>query len=176
VFAKIFAALRPGGSFWIADLVEQHDARLQSLVWERYGEYLFGLGGTEYRDTRFLAYVAKEDTPRSVIFQLDLLRSVRLRDGRHPAQERLLCGLRRDQRKRTPDGRGLVRPRPSGVLHYAGLATAVKRRTSSSREPIARTAILAVAIASRRTARSIVLVAEYRLHLALASIALDLQA
>jgi tRNA (cmo5U34)-methyltransferase len=41
----------------------------------RYGEYLAGLRGEAYRDHVF-AYVEKEDTPRPLAFQLDLLRQV----------------------------------------------------------------------------------------------------
>jgi tRNA (cmo5U34)-methyltransferase len=39
----------------------------------RYGEYLTGLKGEAYRNHVF-AYVEKEDTPRPLLFQLDLLR------------------------------------------------------------------------------------------------------
>ena len=41
----------------------------------RYGEYLTGLKDDAYRDHVF-AYVEKEDTPRPLLFQLDLLRQV----------------------------------------------------------------------------------------------------
>jgi tRNA (cmo5U34)-methyltransferase len=75
VFAKLYRALRPGGSLWISDLVEHSDARVQALMWERYGEYLARLKDADYRDHVF-AYVTKEDTPRPLLFQLDLLRHV----------------------------------------------------------------------------------------------------
>jgi tRNA (cmo5U34)-methyltransferase len=75
VFFKIFASLRPGGSAWISDLIEHSDARVQSLMWERYGAYLSQLKDEAYRDHVF-AYVAQEDSPRPLMFQLDLLRSV----------------------------------------------------------------------------------------------------
>ena len=75
VFRKFFAALRPGGSLWISDLVEHSDARIHVMMWARYGEYLAKLKDTAYRDHVF-AYVTKEDSPRSLMFQLDLLRSV----------------------------------------------------------------------------------------------------
>jgi tRNA (cmo5U34)-methyltransferase len=75
VFTKVFRALKPGGSFWIADLIEHSDPRIQSLMWQRYGEYLTSLNGTDYRDKVF-AYIAEEDTPRPLMFQLDLLRQV----------------------------------------------------------------------------------------------------
>jgi hypothetical protein len=47
-----------------------------------------------YRDHVF-AYVEKEDTPRPLLFQLDLLRQVEFFAGRNPPQERMLCRLRR---------------------------------------------------------------------------------
>ena len=74
VFAKIFRALKPGGSFWISDLIEHSSPAVQSLMWERYGEYLTAFKGAEYRDHVF-AYVEQEDTPRPLMFQIDLLRS-----------------------------------------------------------------------------------------------------
>ncbi len=73
VFAKMYGALRPGGSLWISDLIAHTDPRVQALMWERYGEYLAGLKDAAYRDHVF-AYVTKEDTPRPLVFQLDLLR------------------------------------------------------------------------------------------------------
>ena len=41
----------------------------------KYGEFLAQLQGEEYRD-HVLGYIAKEDTPRPLVFQLDLLREV----------------------------------------------------------------------------------------------------
>jgi len=78
VFAKLHASLRPGGSLWIADLIEHTSPAVQSLMWARYGEYLVQLGGEEYRD-KVYAYVEREDTPRPLMFQLDLLREVGFR-------------------------------------------------------------------------------------------------
>lgn len=75
VFAKFFAALKPGGSLWISDLVEHSDPRVQALMWDRYGAYLAQIKNEAYRDQVF-AYIAREDSPRSLMFQLDLLRSV----------------------------------------------------------------------------------------------------
>ena len=75
VFAKCYTALRPGGSLWISDLIEHPTPAIQALMWQRYGEYLAGLKDEAYRDHVF-AYVEKEDTPRSLLFQLDLLRAV----------------------------------------------------------------------------------------------------
>jgi tRNA (cmo5U34)-methyltransferase len=73
VFAALYRALRPGGSVWIFDMVEGAIAAIDKLMRSRYGEYLTKLNGEAYRD-RVLAYVEKEDTPRSLVFQLDLLR------------------------------------------------------------------------------------------------------
>jgi len=73
MFRKLFEALRPGGSVWIWDLVEHDIPGLQAEMWSRYGEYLAGMKGVEYRD-KVLAYVEYEDSPRSVGFQLEQLR------------------------------------------------------------------------------------------------------
>ena len=75
VFAKCYTALRPGGSFWIADLVEHSAPAVQALLWQRYGAYLAGLKDEAYRDHVF-GYIGQEDTPRSRLYQLDLLREV----------------------------------------------------------------------------------------------------
>jgi tRNA (cmo5U34)-methyltransferase len=74
VFHKCYQALRPGGSLWISDLVEHTMAAVQALMWARYGQYLSELRDEAYRDHVF-AYVAREDTPRSLLYQVDLLRA-----------------------------------------------------------------------------------------------------
>jgi len=78
VFAKLFRALKPGGAFWISDLVEHSIVPVQELMWDRYGEYLAGLKDESYRDHVF-DYVQQEDSPRPLLFQLDLLRKVGFR-------------------------------------------------------------------------------------------------
>jgi tRNA (cmo5U34)-methyltransferase len=75
VFAKCYAALRPGGSLWISDLIEHSTPTVQAIMWQRYGAYLVGLKDAAYRDHVF-AYIEKEDSPRSLLYQIDLLRSV----------------------------------------------------------------------------------------------------
>jgi tRNA (cmo5U34)-methyltransferase len=47
-------------------------------MWTRYGDYLTGLKDETYRNQVF-AYIAQEDTPRPLLFQLDLLRQVGFR-------------------------------------------------------------------------------------------------
>ena len=72
VFSNMYRMLKPGGSFWISDLIT-HDAEpLSRLFQQRYSDYLDALGGPEYRK-KVLDYVAYEDTPRSVTYQLGLL-------------------------------------------------------------------------------------------------------
>ena len=78
VFAKCHAALRPGGSFWISDLIDHETAAVRALMWERYGDYLAHLKDEAYRD-HVLAYVEQEDTPRPLLYQVDLLRRVGFR-------------------------------------------------------------------------------------------------
>lgn len=75
VFSKLHEGLKQGGSLWISDLVEHSQGEVQTLMWERYGRYLTQLKDANYRDKVF-AYVAHEDSPRPLLFQIDLLRSV----------------------------------------------------------------------------------------------------
>ncbi len=74
-FRKIYDVLAPGGSVWITDLVFHEDAEVQSMMWDRYGDYLVSIGDADYRDKVF-EYIDVEDSPRSVTYQLDLLRAV----------------------------------------------------------------------------------------------------
>ncbi|HEV2472826.1 MAG TPA: class I SAM-dependent methyltransferase [Chthonomonadales bacterium] len=73
VFAKIYRSLRAGGGFWLADYIEQSIPQVQSLMWRRWGEYLTSLKDEAYRDHVY-GYVMKEDTPRDLLFQADMLR------------------------------------------------------------------------------------------------------
>jgi tRNA (cmo5U34)-methyltransferase len=72
VFGAVYRALVPGGSFWISDIVTHQSPAVQSVMWQRYGEYLAALKGPEYRDHVF-DYIEAEDTPRPLYWQLDLL-------------------------------------------------------------------------------------------------------
>ena len=73
VYGKFFRALRPGGGLWVFDLVAHENPAIQVQLWARYCRYLEGMGGIPYRDKVF-AYVAKEDTPTPVTFQLEVMR------------------------------------------------------------------------------------------------------
>jgi tRNA (cmo5U34)-methyltransferase len=79
VFAKFFTTLKPGGSLWIADLVQHGLPQIQDLMWNRYGDYLTQLKGERYRDEVF-AYIEREDTPRPLLFQVDQLREAGFRE------------------------------------------------------------------------------------------------
>ncbi len=74
-FEKIYRITAPGGSVWITDLIAHETEAVQSLMWERYGEYLISVGGEEYREKVF-GYIEMEDSPRPVTYQLELLRKV----------------------------------------------------------------------------------------------------
>ena len=75
VFAKLYRALKLGGSLWISDLIQHSTPHIQAMMWQRYGDYLVGLKDEAYRDHVF-AYVEQEDSPRPLLFQIDLLRQV----------------------------------------------------------------------------------------------------
>src|SRR5690606_38151631 len=74
-FRKIYRALKPGGSFWISDLVEHDVPAINRLFVHRYSAYLEGLGGPSHRD-KVWKYIREEDSSRSLSFQVDLLRKV----------------------------------------------------------------------------------------------------
>jgi tRNA (cmo5U34)-methyltransferase len=75
VYSTLFHALNPGGSLWVFDLIESSIPAVGELMKHQYGEYLARMKDESYRDHVF-AYVEKEDTPRPLMFQLDLLRRV----------------------------------------------------------------------------------------------------
>ena len=75
VFSKIYHLIKPGGSFWVTDYIAHDNPQVQSLMRQRYSDYLVSTGGTEYRDKVF-SYTEKEDSPRSVTYQIELLKKV----------------------------------------------------------------------------------------------------
>ena len=62
MFNKIYKALKPGGSFWVSDLIAQNSELINKLFEDQYSSYLERLGGPEYRQ-KVLDYVHYEDTP-----------------------------------------------------------------------------------------------------------------
>ena len=75
VFANVFRALRPGGGFWIADQVEHEHPAVRDMMWQRWGNYLVGQQDEAYCD-KVMAYVEREDTPRSLAYQMQLMQCV----------------------------------------------------------------------------------------------------
>jgi len=75
VFENIFNSLKPGGSFWICDLIDDTTRAVTKQMWDRWSEYLLNLNGAAYRD-EVLDYVDREDTPKPLMWQIDLLKSV----------------------------------------------------------------------------------------------------
>lgn len=78
VFQKIHQAMRPGGIFLVSDLVTSDLPAADQVQWKRYGEYLTDFRDEAYRQTVF-DYIEKEDTPRSVLYQVDVCRAVGFR-------------------------------------------------------------------------------------------------
>jgi len=77
-FEKLFKLLKPGGCLMISDLITQDTELVIEYTWERYGDYLEGFGGKAYRQNVF-DYIAKEDSPRSMNYQLDLMKQIGFR-------------------------------------------------------------------------------------------------
>ena len=75
VFAKLFGALASGGCLMISDLVTQDTEVLNNYIQEKYGDYLEEIGGAAYKD-KVMAYIDKEDSPRSLNYQMDLMKEV----------------------------------------------------------------------------------------------------
>ncbi len=73
-FKRFHSWLKPGGRIYVSDLTYFEVPEAQHVMWKRYGEYLESLGGKEYR-LKVFDYIDKEDSPRSLPFQLDLLKS-----------------------------------------------------------------------------------------------------
>ncbi len=78
-FKKIYKLLKPGGCLMISDIVTQENKNIQAYIWGKYGSYLEHSGGIEYRKKVF-AYTAKEDSPRPLTYQLDLMKQVGFRN------------------------------------------------------------------------------------------------
>lgn len=75
VFQKLFDSLKPGGCLMISDLIVQENPAVHHLMWERYGQYLQEHGGEAYQQKVF-DYIEIEDSPRSMTYQLDLMKKV----------------------------------------------------------------------------------------------------
>lgn len=74
-FNKLYRLLKPGGCLMISDLISQESPAIHEYTWGRYGDYLEKMGGNEYRK-KVLDYVEKEDSPRPITYQLELMKKV----------------------------------------------------------------------------------------------------
>ena len=74
-FKKLYDLLKPGGSLMISDLITQETPAINEYTWGRYGDYLESVDGKAYRK-KVLDYIEKEDSPRSMTYQLDLMKEV----------------------------------------------------------------------------------------------------
>ncbi|MDR3256283.1 MAG: class I SAM-dependent methyltransferase [Endomicrobium sp.] len=77
-FNKLYKVLNPGGCLMISDLITQDNELLTEYTFERYAGYLEEVGGKKYSQ-KVLDYVAKEDTPRSMNYQLALMKKIGFR-------------------------------------------------------------------------------------------------
>lgn len=74
-FSKLYRLLKPGGCLLISDLILQETEAVTEYIWEQYGDYLENIDGKAYRQKVF-DYIAKEDSPRSMTYQLELMKKV----------------------------------------------------------------------------------------------------
>ncbi|SFZ92608.1 tRNA (cmo5U34)-methyltransferase [Flaviramulus basaltis] len=77
-FKKLYNLLKPGGCLMISDLITQETKAVSEYTWERYGDYLESIDGKNYRK-KVLDYVEKEDSPRSMTYQLELMKKIGFR-------------------------------------------------------------------------------------------------
>ena len=75
VFTKLYKALSPGGCLMVSDLITHDSEAVNNFIWEKYSEYLEESGGDSYK-TKVLDYIEKEDSPRSLAYQTELMKRV----------------------------------------------------------------------------------------------------
>lgn len=78
LFGKLYSLLKTGGCLMISDLVIQETEAISNYTWERYGDYLEGINGKAYRQ-KVMEYIEKEDSPRPVTYQLELMKKTGFR-------------------------------------------------------------------------------------------------
>ena len=77
-FKKIYNLLKDGGAFFVSDMVHHQHEAIHNTMWNRYGDHLVSIGGSEYREKVF-DYIDREDSPRSLSYQMDLMKKVGFR-------------------------------------------------------------------------------------------------
>ncbi|MDR0409820.1 MAG: class I SAM-dependent methyltransferase, partial [Spirochaetaceae bacterium] len=73
VFSKIYGLLKTGGCLMISDLITQDNTVLAAYMTDLYEKYLTETGGALY-SKKVLDYVEKEDSPRSINYQMDVMK------------------------------------------------------------------------------------------------------
>jgi tRNA (cmo5U34)-methyltransferase len=73
VFKNVYRSLKPGGSFWISDLIKHDNERIHKIFWDDYGRFLLKRGGIKLKDWVF-EQIKIEDSPSSLYFQTELLK------------------------------------------------------------------------------------------------------
>ncbi len=73
-YSQLHHWLKPGGRLYVADLAYFDVPDAQEVMWGRYADYLRSMGGDAYQ-AKVFDYIEKEDSPRSLPFQLDLLKA-----------------------------------------------------------------------------------------------------
>jgi tRNA (cmo5U34)-methyltransferase len=76
-FTKLYKLLSPGGCLMISDLIIQDNELLVEYMLETYEDYLEKVGGAEYIRKVF-GYFARENTPRSINYQLYFMKKNRI--------------------------------------------------------------------------------------------------
>jgi tRNA (cmo5U34)-methyltransferase len=79
-FSKLYKTLKQNGCLMISDLVTHDNEMVTQYMQEKYGAYLEEIGGIEYKQKVF-DYVRKEDTPRSMTYQMDLMKKIGFRNS-----------------------------------------------------------------------------------------------
>ena len=74
-FQKIYELLKPGGACFVSDMVHHQHPAIHNKMWDRYGDHLESIGGNEYKQKVF-EYIEKEDSPRSLSYQMELMKKV----------------------------------------------------------------------------------------------------
>lgn len=79
VFTGIYSSLKPGGSFWISDMIKHDNKEVHQVLKENYSEYLVRNIGAELKDWVF-EQMQIEDSPRSLNYQIELLQKTGFRN------------------------------------------------------------------------------------------------
>lgn len=72
VFQNVFDALRPGGSFWICDIIRHEIDEVEAVQRERYAEFLIALQDRAFQEEIF-EMIERSDSPETIDFQIRTL-------------------------------------------------------------------------------------------------------